>query len=141
MPRNISSILINAPAARVWTAITEPASVKQWQFGSDVITDWKPGSSIRFRTEWIDTVFEQWGEIIEVIPRELLRYSLYAPGPGREDKPEFYFIMNYILHEEGAATRLEIVQEDNRPGAIQEDPQGEENPILAGLKSLVENNP
>jgi len=46
--------------------------------------------------------------------------------------------MNYKLTSEEDYTKLEIIQEDNRPGAVQEKPQGEENPILAGLKALAE---
>lgn len=139
MPENISTILINASPGKVWEALVSPPLVKQWQFGSELLTDWTPGSAIRFRTEWQGTVFEQWGTVLEVQPHSLLRYTLFAPGPGREDREEFYFTMNYILLPEGNATLLKIVQEDNRPGAVQESPQGEENPILAGLKTLVEN--
>ena len=50
----------------------------------------------------------------------------------------YYFIMNYILTTENGQTKLEIIQEDNRLNAVQEEPQGEENPILNSLKNLVE---
>ena len=46
--------------------------------------------------------------------------------------------MNYKLTSKENYTKLEIIQEDNRPGAVQEKPQGEENPVLAGLKALAE---
>ena len=46
--------------------------------------------------------------------------------------------MSYHLTEETGNTKLEIIQEDNRPGATQEKPQGEENPLLKSLKSLIE---
>ena len=77
--------------------LTKPALVKLWQYGSDLITNWEVGSIIRFRTEWEGKVFEQWGEVLEVKPPELLKYSLFAPRPGLEDKPENYFIMSYVL--------------------------------------------
>ena len=35
-------------------------------------------------------------------------------------------------------TLLEIIQEDNRPGAVQTDPQDESNPVLKMLKELAE---
>jgi hypothetical protein len=57
-----------------------------------------------------------------------------------EDKPENYFIMSYILTSENGKTKLEIIQEDNRPTAVQEEPQGEENPVLKSLKELAEKN-
>lgn len=46
--------------------------------------------------------------------------------------------MEYRLTETENGTQLEIVQEDNRPAAKQEEPQGEENPVLKMLKELIE---
>ena len=138
MAKNISTILISASKEKVWFALTDPALVKLWQYGSVLLTDWKVGSAIRFTTAWQDKVFEQWGKVLEVKENELIKYSLFAPRPDLEDKPENYFIMNYILSNENGKTKLEIIQEDNRPGAVQEDPQGEENPILNALKTVAE---
>jgi hypothetical protein len=83
-------------------------------------------------------VFEQWGKVLEVVPYQIIRYSLFAPRPDLEDKPENYFIMSYVLKEEAGHIKLDIIQEDNRPGAIQEEPQGETNPVLKALKLLIE---
>jgi uncharacterized protein YndB with AHSA1/START domain len=138
MATNISTIVLNAPVEKVWNALTKPELVKQWQYGSDLITDWKVGNEIRFRNEWEGQFFEQWGTILEVVPNQKIKYSLFFPRPELKDKPENYFIMSYVLSEENQKTKLEIIQEDNRPGAVQEEPQGEENPILQGLKAIIE---
>lgn len=138
MARNISRIIIDAPVDKVWNTLTQPELVKRWQYGSDVITDWSTGSDIRFRTEWEGKVFEQWGKILEVRHNELIKYSLFAPRPDLEDKPENYFVMHYLLTPENNQTKLEIIQEDNRMNAVQEADQGEENPILQALKSVAE---
>lgn len=138
MATNISTIALSAPIEKVWHALTQPALVKQWQYGSDLITDWTVGHEIRFRNEWEGQVFEQWGTILEVIPNQKIKYSLFFPRPELEDKPDNYFIMSYILSEENQKVKLEILQEDNRPGAVQEKPQGEENPVLQALKNLIE---
>lgn len=140
MAINISTIFIQAPVQKVWDALTKPGLVKQWQYGSDLITDWKIGNDIRFRTEWEGKVFEQWGKVLEVRPNDLLKYNLFAPQPGLKDKPENYFIMSYVLTQEIGQTKLQIIQEDNRPNARQEEPQGEENPILQSLKKVIETN-
>jgi uncharacterized protein YndB with AHSA1/START domain len=140
MATNISIIRINASKQKVWDTITKAELVKLWQYGSDLLTTWEPGSDIKFRTEWEDKVFEQWGKVLEVRPTEIIKYSLFAPRPGLDDKPENYFIMSYVLTEENGKTKLEIIQEDNRPNAIQEAPQGEENPVLKSLKELAESN-
>jgi uncharacterized protein YndB with AHSA1/START domain len=138
MPTNISTIKIKAPVEKVWEILTKPEFVKQWQYGSELITDWNIGSDIRFQIEWEGTLFEQWGKILDLKQNELIKYSLFAPRPGLEDKPENYFVMNYILKADKGHTILEIIQNDNRPGAVQEEPQGEENPILQGLKQIAE---
>jgi uncharacterized protein YndB with AHSA1/START domain len=138
MAVNISLIKLNAPAQKVWDALTQPALVKQWQYGSVLTTDWKIGGPIRFTAEWQGKVFEQWGKVLDYVPHKLISYSLFAPRPDLEDRPENYFVMRYLLMPEDGGIKLEIVQEDNRPGAKQEPPQGEENPVLAALKKLVE---
>lgn len=140
MATNISIIHINAPLQKVWDVLTKPEHVKQWQYGSELTTDWKAGSEIRFKTEWQGKIFEQWGKVLEVRQNESIKYSLFAPRPGLENKPENYFEMNYLLTTDNGKTKLEIIQIDNRPGAVQEKPQGEENPILQGLKQLAEAN-
>lgn len=139
MATNISTTILNASIEEVWNALTKPDLVKQWQYGSELITDWKTGNEIRFRNEWEGQVFEQWGSILEIVPNQKIKYSLFFPRPELEDKPENYYIMSYILSEESNKVKLQIIQEDNRPGAVQEEPQGDENPILQSLKTLVEN--
>ncbi|MEP7323360.1 MAG: SRPBCC domain-containing protein [Saprospiraceae bacterium] len=138
MATNISTITINASVQKVWDALTKPELVKQWQYGSDLITNWEIGSDIKFRTEWEGKVFEQWGKVLVFQAFEFIQYSLFAPGADLEDKPENYFVMNYRLNEHEGKTILEIMQEDNRPNAQQEAPQGEENPILQMLKKIAE---
>lgn len=138
MPRNISTISINASRERLWNVLTQPEFVKQWQFGTELTTSWEEGTPISFRSIWEGKLQEQWGEVLEVHPLELIKFSLFAPRPGLEDKPENYFIMHYIIEKEKGETKLQIIQEDNRPGAVQEKEQGEENPILKKLKEVAE---
>lgn len=109
MATNISTIKLNASLDKVWLALTSPQKVKLWQFGSDLITTWEIGSSIEFVTEWEGHIFKQWGKILEIKPNELLQYSLFAPRPDLEDKPENYFVMNYVLTAEKGQTKLEII--------------------------------
>ena len=135
-----STILVTASKQKVWDAITKPELVKKWQYGSDVLTDWKVGSEIRFRTEWENKVFEQWGKILEVVSNELIKYSLFFPRPDLEDKEENYFIMSYLISESENKIKLEIIKEDNRPGAVEEKESTEENSVLIALKEIIESN-
>jgi hypothetical protein len=138
MATNISAVTINAPIAKVWEALTQPELVKKWQMGSDLLTDWKVGSEIRFKNEWEGQVFEQWGKILEFTPYEIIKYTLFALTPDLEDRPENYFTMSYVLSQNIDSVHLLINQEDNRPGSVQDEPTGEENEILNALKALLE---
>jgi len=138
MAVNISTIRIKAEPQKVWDALTKPELVKKWQYGSDLITDWIIGNEIRFETEWEGKIFKQWGKVLEISPNKLVKYNLFAPQPGLEDKPENYFIMKYLLTDENNGyTKLDIIQEDNRQNVTVED-NNDENPILKALKLLVE---
>ena len=138
MATNISRIVINASSEKVWAALTKPELVKKWQYDSALATDWKIGGKISFINEWESKVFEQYGTVLAFNPNKNLKYSLFFPRPDLEDKPENYFQMEYRLTPMGSKTQLEIIQEDNRPGAKQEEVQGDENPILKSLKLLLE---
>lgn len=137
-----SKVSIHAPASRVWKALTEPELVRQWQYGAEVITDWQVGSPIVFRNEWENTVFEQKGKILEIEPGKMVKYTLFFPHPGMEDKPENYFTMSYLLEESEGQTTLTIVQDDPREQmqeqAQEQSEESEENSVLAGLKKLIE---
>ena len=110
-----SIVKIRAPASKVWLALTVPDLVKQWQYGSDLLTTWEPGTPIIFRNEWNGQVFEQKGTVLEFIPRSRLKYSLFFPSPDVQDIPENYFFMTYELTETGGLTSLLFRQEDPRP--------------------------
>lgn len=138
MAVNISTITIDASKQRVWDALTKPEFVKLWQFGSNLITDWRVGNKIEFVAEWEGKIFRQWGTVLAFKPTDTLTYNLFAPRPGLEDKPENYFVMKYVLTYTNGRTKLEIIQEDNRPNAVQEEPQGDENPMLQALRNVAE---
>jgi uncharacterized protein YndB with AHSA1/START domain len=117
MATNISTVTINATKQKVWDTLTKPELVKQWQYGSDLLTNWTVGDKIEFVTEWEGNIFKQWGTVLTFIPTDSLSYNLFAPRPDLEDKPENYFVMKYILTGIDDKTKLEIIQEDNRPNA------------------------
>ncbi len=63
-----ASTTIHAPASNVWDAITKPELIKQYMFGTDVITDWKVGHPIIYRGEWQGKPFEDKGKVLKVEP-------------------------------------------------------------------------
>lgn len=139
MKTSESVVNILAPARKVWLALTVPHLVKQWQYGSDLLTTWEPGTPIIFRNEWDGHTFEQKGTVLEVTPESRVRYSLFFPRPDLQDIPENYFFMTYELTQRGDATSVLIRQEDPRPTPPDESAGGEDGPdVLSHLKELVE---
>lgn len=139
MKTSESIVKILAPASKVWLALTVPDLVKQWQYGSDLLTTWDPGSPIVFRNEWNGQIFEQKGTVLEFTPGSRVKYSLFFPSPGVEDIPENYFFMTYELAESGGLTTVTFRQEDPRPSPPDASSGGEEGPnVLSSLKELVE---
>ena len=139
MKTSDSIVELLAPARKVWRALTEPDLVKQWQYGSDLLTTWEPGTPIIFRNEWNGEIFEQKGTVLEFVPESRLKYSLFVPRPDLQDIPEHYFFMTYELTERGGLTSLLFRQEDPRPSPADASPAGDDGPdVLAELKELVE---
>jgi uncharacterized protein YndB with AHSA1/START domain len=44
-----ASTTIQATSAKVWQALTQPALIKQYLFGTEVTTDWQVGSAITYK--------------------------------------------------------------------------------------------
>jgi uncharacterized protein YndB with AHSA1/START domain len=134
-----SRVEIIAPKRKVWLALTVPDLVKQWQYGSDLLTTWEVGTPIMFRNEWDGGVFEQKGNVLEFVPESRLKYSLFVPRPDLQDIPEHYFFMTYELTQSEGVTSLLVRQEDPRPSQPNESPGEDEGPdVLSWLKELVE---
>ncbi|SON93472.1 Activator of Hsp90 ATPase 1-like protein (fragment) [Xanthomonas citri pv. fuscans] len=108
MKTSDSLVSILAPVSKVWKALTVPELVKQWQYGSDLLTTWEVGTPIVFRNEWNGQVLEQKGTVLEFLPESRLKYSLFFPRPDLQDIPEHYFFMTYVLTEsDGSSSLLE----------------------------------
>ncbi len=134
----VATIIINAPASRVWEALTDRKLIKQYMFNTDVITDWKVGSPITYRGEWDGKAFEDKGKVLAVAEERSLITTHWSPLSGMPDKPENYHTVSYQLSERNGRTKVTISQDKN---ATEEERQHSErnwNTILGGLKNLLE---
>ncbi|WP_386340505.1 SRPBCC family protein [Xanthomonas citri pv. citri] len=139
MKTSDSLVRIFAPASKVWKALTVPELVKQWQYGSDLLTTWEVGTPIIFRNEWNGQVFEQKGTVLEFLPESRLKYSLFFPHPDLQEIPEHYFFMTYELTERDGSSSLLVRKEDPRPSPSNKSSGGDAGPdVFSYLKELVE---
>lgn len=129
---------IHAPASKVWDAITRPHLIKQYLFGTNVISDWKVGSLIIYKGEWQGKPFEDRGQILEMEPEKLLVSTHWSPLSGVPDSPENYHTVTYNLTAKDGSTEVTITQNNN--ASEEEKAHSEENwkQVLEGMKKLLE---
>ena len=133
-----ASITLNATPERVWKALTDPAQIKKYLFGTDARSDFKKGSRITYTGEWEGKKYEDKGTIIESIPNSLLHTTYFSSMSGREDKPENYSNVYYRIEPTGKQTILTITQDNNADEKSRDHSQANWNMVLQGFKKVVE---
>ena len=141
-----NKILIEAPASKVWDALTNPAQTKKYMFGCETVSDWKPGSPLDWKGyyEGKEMVFVK-GHIVEIVPDQFLSYTTIDPNSPIPDIPENYLTVTYSLKEEDNKTLLTVTQGDYSKVADGEKRYQDSynngegwSPILVEIKKLVE---
>ena len=132
------STSVNAPASKVWDALTNPSIIKQYMFGTEVVSDFKVGSKIVWKGEWEGKKYEDKGEIREFQPNELLQYSHYSPLAGKKDIPENYHIVTITLIGKDNKTNVTLTQDNNPDDKSREHSEKNWKMMLEGLKKTVE---
>ena len=133
-----STIVINAPPAKVWEALVSPAALKQYMFGSDVRSDFREGSPITFSGEWQGKPYQDKGTILKSQRNAVLQYSHYSPTSGKPDRPESYHTVTIELSDLGGKTRVELTQDNNENEQARAESEKNWNMMLDGLKKFVE---
>ncbi len=92
-----SSINIQSTPEKVWSVLTDPEMIKEYLFGTEVLTDWKIGSPIVFRGAYDGHQYKDKGNVIENKKNELIKYDYWSGFSGLEDKPENYSLVTYKI--------------------------------------------
>jgi uncharacterized protein YndB with AHSA1/START domain len=93
------TITIDAPASRVWDALTNPERMKQWMAETeiDIFTDWKVGSPLVIRGNLHGIKFENTGTVLQFEPEKVLQYSHLSSLSRLPDRPESYSVVEFRL--------------------------------------------
>ena len=133
---HVYSIFINASPERVWRAITDGDETVQYYFGTRVVSDWAPGSHIRY--DYPDGTVAADGDVIAVEPPKRLEMTFHARWDP-EMEAEGPVRQVWQLDAEEAATKLTVTTFGLKAGAkTTEEFSGGIVFIVSGLKSLVE---
>ncbi len=130
-----AEIDIDATPERVWEVLTDPVQLKELWFGSDVETDWAVGSPITWSGEWERKPFQDKGEILEVDPGRVLRFTHFSPLTGQDDVPENYHTLTWTLT---GSTHLTLTQDNNASPEEVEHATGMWTTLLEKVKSAAE---
>jgi uncharacterized protein YndB with AHSA1/START domain len=133
-----SSIVVAAPAEKVWQALVTPSAIKQYMFGTTVVSEWKEGSPIVWKGEWQGKKYEDKGVIRQLAPGRALQYTHFSPLAGLPDQPENYHTVTIQLSAEGKGTRVSLTQDRNSTEEMREHSQKNWDMMLQSLKQLLE---
>ncbi len=133
-----SIIVINVPAARVWDALTNSEIIKQYMFGTNVVSNWEVGSSIVWKGEWQGKSYEDKGKILKIEEGQILQYSHFSLLSGQPDMPENYHTVTIELTNNGVQTTIVLSQDNNVTEEAREHSEKLWTMMLDDLKKLLE---
>ncbi len=133
-----ASIAVNVPISKVWEALTDSRIIKEYMFGTTVVSDWKEGSPIKWKGEWQGKEYEDKGVILKLEPQRELKYSHFSPLSGLPDTEENYHIVTIELTKNGTQTLVSLSQDNNRTEEQREHSERNWKMMLINLKKLLE---
>jgi uncharacterized protein YndB with AHSA1/START domain len=129
---------IDATPERVWAALTEPAQIASYMWGSQVETTWQVGSPITWNGEYEGRPYQDKGEVLTYDEPSVLSMTHYSPTMGQPDEPENYHTLVYTLTATDGGTHLELTQDNCTDDAQVEQFSQNWQQMLDGLKAHVE---
>lgn len=133
-----ASITIGAPKRTVWGALVNPKVIRQYMFGTNVISEWKVGSSIVWRGTWQGKSYEDKGVILKLEPGSAIQYSHFSPLSGLPDLPENYHTVTIRLTHTPSGTKISLVQDNNPTEEARDHSEKNWETMLRNLKKAVE---
>ena len=129
---------IDASLSKVWNALVDPASIKQYMFGADVVSEWKKGSPITWKGEWKGKAYEDKGVILAVEPERRLQYTHFSPLSGQPDVPANYHTVTIDLSQDVDGVHVTLSQDGNATAEAREHSEKNWSMMLTSLKQLLE---
>jgi uncharacterized protein YndB with AHSA1/START domain len=129
--------IVNSKSNKVWDVLTNPELIKQYFFGTEVLTTWEVGRDIVFNGEFQGQKYQDKGKILEFKECEKISYSYLSSFSGKEDKPENYLWICYEIKPSINGTELTISQ-SNYGEERAKHSNGNWTIVVDGLKKLIE---
>ena len=140
IPDAVATLTLPRTPARVWAALTDPADIKQYFLGTEVVTDWRIGHPIVWRGEWQGKSFEDHGTVLEFEPQRQFSVTHYSPLTGLPDVAENYHTVTYTVEPAAQGARLTVRQSRNRSEDEAAESEKMWHMILANLEQYLARN-
>jgi len=108
-----ASVVVMAPLSSVWNALVDPRIVKQYMFGTDVVSDWTEGGPIVWKGEYQGKKYEDKGTILDIKPEQSIQYTHFSPLSGKLDLPENYHTITIDLCLKDGGIEVSLYQDNN----------------------------
>jgi uncharacterized protein YndB with AHSA1/START domain len=136
------TVHINAPAVRVWEALTNRESMKKWMADSEteinIITDWKVGSPMIIRGTLHRVKFENKGTVLQFEREKILQYNHLSSISRLPNIPESYTILEFHLTPVNSQTELTFMARNFPTETIYKHFRFYWNVTLELLKKMIE---
>ena len=131
-------INIKAPVSKVWDALTNPELIKEWLFGTNVISDWKVGSPILFTGNWQGKAYEDKGTVLKFDVEKAFRYNYWSSFSGLPDSAENYSVITFDLTPGDNETILTLTHSNFETETMYEHLDKNWGATLDTMKRLIE---
>ncbi|GHS86138.1 hypothetical protein AGMMS50218_05440 [Actinomycetota bacterium] len=132
-----AEVHVDAVPEAVWRALTDPALVREYFFGTTLVTDWRVGSPIVYRGEWEGRAYEDRGTVLEVDRPRRLVTDYFSPSSGLPDEPGNHQRVTYEVAPEDGGSRVTIVQDGNRDDEGAQHAAANWASVLGGLRDVA----
>jgi len=130
--------IIKADPDRVWSALTDPAQIKEYLYGTEATSDWQVGSAITYKGVWKGQTYEDKGTVLEAEPGHKLVSTYWSGMSGKADTPENYVTVTYELHQRDGETEVVISQDGNDTEEAREQASSNWTMVLGSMKKVIE---
>ena len=135
------AVTIGASGAKVWDALVNPETIKQYMPVTDVVSEWREGSALLWKSEFQGKPFEVTGTVLRVESERLLEYDHSRPifrSARASRAPVTYQRVTIELSDEGTQTHISVTQRDNTTERELAHSEGGWRLALGNLKALLE---
>ena len=136
-----ASVTIDASRARVWAALVNPDTIREYMPVTDVISEWREESPIVWKSEFQGKSFEVRGTVLRLESERLLEYDHSRPifrSSAIPRSPERYQRVIIELRGDGGRTHVSVTEQNNTTQKEFAHSEGSWRMVLNNMKALLE---